>query len=87
MSCENCSKGAVLPGSPAGTLTEDGAYFIAGPEPSTRVVVLLTDAFGLPLVNCKIIADNFSKSLDCDVWVPDIFNGASHLSVRRQWHI
>jgi len=40
-----------------------------------RAVVLLTDIFGLPLVNSKLIADEISNKLECDVWVPDLFNG------------
>ncbi|KAF8903658.1 dienelactone hydrolase endo-1,3,1,4-beta-D-glucanase [Gymnopilus junonius] len=43
-------------------------------DPSKRTVLLLTDAFGLPLKNCKIMADKFSKILKCDVWIPDYFN-------------
>jgi len=52
------------------------AYLHESPSGSkTRAVVLLTDIFGLPLVNCKIIADEISKRVDCDVWVPDLFDG------------
>jgi len=76
-----CCEGDILPGTPIGTITEQGAYFVAGSEPSNRAVVYITDAFGLPLKNCKIIADNISKSLGCDVWVPDIFNGRPILGV------
>ncbi|KAG8807843.1 hypothetical protein FRC17_004238, partial [Serendipita sp. 399] len=43
-------------------------------------VVLLTDIFGLQLKNPKIIADNFSKRLNCDVYVPDLFEGRYALS-------
>ncbi|KAE9404071.1 hypothetical protein BT96DRAFT_989795 [Gymnopus androsaceus JB14] len=54
-SCPDCKKGKVLPGEPAGTMVE-GAYFAAGPEGNTsRAVILLTDIFGLPLVNSKIL--------------------------------
>ncbi len=78
--CEHCTQGYVLPGEPAGTIV-DGAYFHPAPATaesgatSTRAVVLLTDIFGLPLKNSKIIADELSKRLQCDVWVPDIFAG------------
>jgi carboxymethylenebutenolidase len=67
MSCDNCSEGNFLPGNPTGTFTKDGTYFMAGPAVSTDAVMLLTDAFGLPLMNCKILADNFSKHLGCDM--------------------
>ncbi|KAI0345739.1 dienelactone hydrolase endo-1-3,1,4-beta-D-glucanase [Trametopsis cervina] len=78
-SCEHCTQGYVLPGEPEGTLV-DGAYFHAAPsaaegniEQSSRAIVLLTDIFGLPLKNSKIIADTLSTSVGCDVWIPDIF--------------
>jgi carboxymethylenebutenolidase len=82
MSCEDCTKGNVLPGEPTGAIdTVSKAYLAAAPEPSSRAVILLTDVFGLPLQNCKILADRLSKELACDVWVPDMFDGARHLSV------
>ena len=53
-----------------------GAYFTPGSvTDDKRTVVLLTDAFGLPLKNCKIIADRIAKDVGCDVWVPDYFAG------------
>lgn len=81
MSCENCLKGFVLPGEPVGSIKSDwdGAYFTPGPQEgyTKRAVVLLTDIFGLPLKNNKILADHFAKELKCDVWVPDLFAGES----------
>ena len=86
MSCENCIKGFELPGEPVGSIESewDGAYFTPSPKEgyTKRTVVLLTDIFGLPLKNSKIIADYFAKELKCDVWVPDLFDGKS-LSCRR----
>ena len=57
-----------------------GAYLTksptaAHPGESTVAIILLTDAFGLPLKNSKIIADTLSERLGCDVWIPDIFAG------------
>ncbi|KAI0317784.1 dienelactone hydrolase endo-1-3,1,4-beta-D-glucanase [Amylostereum chailletii] len=77
MSCENCRKGYILPGTPQGSVV-DGIYLSPSTDatPSKSAVVLLTDIFGLPLVNCKIIADHFAKELGMDVWVPDLFNGS-----------
>jgi len=75
MSCPDCQKGAILLGKPTGSIV-DGAYLAAGPEGNTtRAIIVVTDIFGLPLPNCKLLADHFSKSLNCDVWVPDIFDG------------
>ena len=79
VSCEDCTKGFTLPGEPVGSILSDfdGAYFTTGhvEGDTKRAIVLLTDGFGLPLVNCKIVADYLAKTLSCDVWVPDIFNG------------
>ncbi|KAJ7134587.1 dienelactone hydrolase endo-1-3,1,4-beta-D-glucanase [Mycena epipterygia] len=75
MSCPNCFKGSVLEGEPTGVISEvEGAYFVTGGT-SERAIILLTDIFGLPLKNSKILADNFAHTLKCDVWVPDIFAG------------
>jgi carboxymethylenebutenolidase len=79
MSCPDCTTGATLPGTPKGTLKDDGSYFTTAakdenPE-SKRAVLLLTDAFGLSLDNPKIMADYFAEQLQCDVWVPNIFAG------------
>ncbi|KAF8069024.1 dienelactone hydrolase [Lyophyllum atratum] len=78
MSCPNCIAGELLPGEPAGISSTQGAYLASGSvsnEPSKRAIVLLTDVFGLPLKNCKIIADHLAKEMGCDVWIPDQFAG------------
>ena len=77
MICEHCTQGYVVPGEPQGKMVS-GAYFHAGSPSSrkSRAIVVFTDIFGLPLVNCKIIADELSKRVGCDVWVPDLFDGA-----------
>ena len=75
--CPHCINGSVLEGEPTGTMI-DGAYFAAGTDASlsTKAVILLTDVFGLPLKNSKILADVYAKEVGCDVWVPDMFDGA-----------
>ncbi|KAH9480066.1 Hydrolase tropI [Psilocybe cubensis] len=79
MSCPNCAKGDFLPGEPTGSIRSDfqNAYLAPAPEgdSSSYAVLLLTDAFGLPLKNCKIMADEMAKRLQCDVWISDYFNG------------
>jgi len=82
MSCPDCVRGNILPGEPTGETTKAygnlEAYLAASPSGSSkRAVVILTDIFGIYVVNAKIIADRYAKELDCDVWVPDFFNGAS----------
>ncbi|KAG6901755.1 hypothetical protein C0995_008230 [Termitomyces sp. Mi166 len=76
MSCPDCTSGGFLPGEPTGVLSTQGAYLAAAAtQPSQRTVILLTDIFGLPLKNCKIIADHLAKELNCDVWTVDYFAG------------
>jgi dienelactone hydrolase len=56
-------------------------YFTPAPSSATdrsKAIVLLTDIFGLPLPNPRIVADHLAENVGVDVWVPDFFNGASH---------
>lgn len=58
----------------------DGAYYCSAANTTTKkAIVLLTDAFGLSLVNPKILADRLAEKVGVDVWVPDLFNGALFL--------
>ena len=74
--CDNCSA-PVLPGEPKGTIdTSTGAYVVPPPtDPPQvsqvgRVVVLLTDAFGLPLLNwCAVSGSPISLTMS----IQDIF--------------
>ncbi|KAJ7675863.1 Alpha/Beta hydrolase protein [Mycena polygramma] len=86
MSCPNCFLGSVLEGEPTGVISEiEGAYFASGgPDASNkRAIILLTDIFGLPLNNSKLLADNFAKHLKCDVWIPDLFAGKPPVTVKQ----
>ncbi|KAH7884962.1 hypothetical protein F5I97DRAFT_1881233 [Phlebopus sp. FC_14] len=95
MSCPDCNRGSILAGTPTGSLTKlNGveAYFapaVPSAEGVTKpfALVLLSDAFGLPLVNTKIMADKFAKDLACDVWIPDLFNGEPILDVNGLDHL
>ena len=81
MSCPDCIRGSILDGAPSGTVKKVDsvdAYFVSGvskPMPKTFGVIFLNDAFGLELVNSKLIADKIAKVLACDDWVPDLFDG------------
>ncbi len=82
MSCPRCQEGAFLPGEPKGTVGGllGDSYFSPAPvtksnDSAKTAILVLTDAFGLPLKNCKIIADELAKQLECDVWVADYFLG------------
>ena len=93
--CENCTKGYVLPGDPTGTISTSNAYFAPAPETNGegkkggKAIILLTDSFGFSIQNPKILADHFAQELDCDVWVPDQFNGTPyiHQVTRPIWHL
>jgi len=80
--CENCIQGNILEGTPTGVF-EGPAYFKAGPAPSKRAIIVLTDIFGLGIPNAKLLADKYSEQLKCDVWVPDLFEGESLLGTRQ----
>ncbi|KIK44354.1 hypothetical protein CY34DRAFT_23111 [Suillus luteus UH-Slu-Lm8-n1] len=82
MSCPDCNRGSILEGKPMGSFTEiDGVktYLTstgdANARKGGRAIILLSDGFGLPLVNSHLLADKFSKELSCDVWIPDLFDG------------
>ncbi|KAJ8087725.1 hypothetical protein PM082_006562 [Marasmius tenuissimus] len=87
MSCPDCFKGSILAGEPVGAISSiEGAYLSPAPEDSEdseKAVVLLTDIFGLPLNNPKVIADSLAKRLGCDVWVPDLFAGKPPFEVEK----
>ncbi|KAJ7600999.1 dienelactone hydrolase endo-1,3,1,4-beta-D-glucanase [Mycena floridula] len=78
MSCPDCFKGAVLDGEPKGVILSDlqGAYLAASPNGNSKIAILfLTDVFGLPLKNSKLLADQFAAALQVDVYAPDLFAG------------
>ncbi|KAF7314237.1 DLH domain-containing protein [Mycena kentingensis (nom. inval.)] len=91
MSCPQCFSGAVLDEQPTGSMSTEfpGAYLAPAPADTDlsthnkRAILLLTDIFGLDLVNSKILADNFAKQLKCDVWVPDLFDGKPPVTVHQ----
>ena len=89
MSCTYCYKGFVLPGEPKGTMVGQD-YFTAAPNDATqrtKAIVLLTDIFGLPLPNPRIVADHLAEQVGVDVWVPDYFNGASLITSVRSCYL
>lgn len=86
--CERCVQGGILEGECTGRM-EEGAYFAPAPGsgplsggPKT-CLVLLTDIFGLPLNNSKLIADEMAKKTGADVWIPDLFAGKPPVGVNE----
>lgn len=92
--CENCVAGHRLPGEPTGQIIlVEGmhSYFRSATStsaehegaPEKKAIVLLTDAFGLPMPNGQIIVDALVKDLGVDGYVPDIFAGEQYLRLSR----
>ncbi|KAF8272182.1 hypothetical protein EI94DRAFT_1566829 [Lactarius quietus] len=84
MSCPDCYKGFVLPGEPKGSMIGSDYFTPARGDSSqpTKAIVLLTDVFGLPLPNPRIVADHFAEHVGVDVWVPDFFDGKPPFDVK-----
>jgi hypothetical protein len=87
MTCTYCYKGFVLPGEPKGSIVGQD-YSTAAPSDATqrtKAIILLTDIFGLPLPNPRIVADHLAEHVGVDVWIPDFFNGAPSHYYRCLW--
>ncbi|KZV70953.1 alpha/beta-hydrolase [Peniophora sp. CONT] len=79
MSCENCVKGVRHEGTPEGTYSEIAGVkcYVATPSDEydkTKVVLYLTDAFGIELLNNRLLADDFARN-GYKVIAPDFFEG------------
>ncbi|KAJ7443819.1 dienelactone hydrolase endo-1,3,1,4-beta-D-glucanase [Mycena latifolia] len=77
--CDNCFKAVTHEGTPEGKREKIGGVdcYIATPTvdyPKDRVVLFLTDVFGLELDNNLLLADDFARN-GFKTIVPDIFNG------------
>ncbi|KAK9478897.1 dienelactone hydrolase [Lipomyces japonicus] len=72
-----CLEGFVHNGTPTGSIVQDAdsgiEYYIAKPAvDSNKVIIYLTDIFGLRLVNHQLIADNFARQGFLAV-IPNLF--------------
>jgi dienelactone hydrolase len=82
MSCPDCFKGGIQHdhGTPTGkeeTLYGKNCYIASPPADSTSksAILFLTDAFGLDLINNKLLADKYAAQSSFKVVVPDIIPG------------
>ncbi|KAK7060048.1 dienelactone hydrolase endo-1,3,1,4-beta-D-glucanase [Favolaschia claudopus] len=76
--CKDCVKGVTHEGTPEGKIETIGGVecYVATPTvdyPKDKVVLYLTDVFGLNLVNNKLLSDDFAKN-GFKVITPDLFN-------------
>ena len=80
MSCPQCAVGTLHTGTPEGHIeTIHGLpTYIADPpagQKSKGLIVFLPDAFGLELVNNRLLADKYAKKTGARVYLPDFMNG------------
>jgi len=77
--CKDCVRGVTHEGTPEGTLTKIGGVdvYIATPTvdyPKDKVLLFLPDVFGIPLINNKLLADDFAHN-GFKTIIPDYLNG------------
>ncbi|KIY65818.1 alpha/beta-hydrolase [Cylindrobasidium torrendii FP15055 ss-10] len=79
--CKDCVAGVTHEGTPTGKIEIIGGIesYVATPKgdyPKDKVLLYLSDIFGIPLVNNKLLADDFARN-GFKVVLPDILNGDS----------
>ncbi|KAF7345461.1 Dienelactone hydrolase endo-1,3,1,4-beta-D-glucanase [Mycena venus] len=77
--CKDCIKGVTHEGTPEGKIEHIGGIetYVATPTvdyPKDKVVLVLTDVFGLSLVNNKLLTDDYARN-GFKAVAPDLFNG------------
>ncbi|KAJ7810459.1 dienelactone hydrolase endo-1,3,1,4-beta-D-glucanase [Mycena olivaceomarginata] len=77
--CKDCIKGVTHEGTPEGKTETIGGIesYVATPTvdyPKDKVVLVLTDVFGLSLVNNKLLTDDYARN-GFKAIAPDLFNG------------
>lgn len=82
MACPDCCRGGKAVGDPKGSIStiHDVKTYVAG-TPSTTTssstIIYYTDAFGLSLVNHKLLADAYASATGLRVLAPDIIPDGS----------
>jgi dienelactone hydrolase len=81
MSCPDCFRGGISPGTPTGTEeTIHGlpTYVARPPEGVTPrgIIVFVPDAFGWVFVNNRVLCDAYANKGSYIVYLPDFMNGA-----------
>jgi dienelactone hydrolase len=80
MSCPDCFRGGEAKGDPKGSISTVYGFktYVASPpadSTSKSTIFFICDAFGLNLVNNKLLADDFALRTGMRVLVPDIIPG------------
>lgn len=79
---ECCKTGFFRTGNPEGTIKEIfglNSYVVGEKLNSERVLVIITDIFGIDVQNTQLVADELSRHGKFQVYVPDIFGGDPYL--------
>lgn len=89
MSCPECFSGHVHHGTPRGTIKDlyGAKTYVTLPssdaEPKSTII-FYCDAFGLNLVNNKLLADQYAADTGCQVLAPDLFpSGAASVETMQ----
>ncbi|KAJ3552982.1 hypothetical protein NM688_g3861 [Phlebia brevispora] len=77
--CDACFSGVRHEGEPEGVMEKIGGIdcYVATPKgdyPKDKVILFLTDVFGIPLINNRLLADDFARN-GIKTIIPDILNG------------
>jgi len=77
--CKHCVSGVRHEGTPKGKAETIGGVrcYVATPDvdyPKDKVILFLTDVFGIDLINSKLLADDFALN-GFKVIAPDLFDG------------
>jgi len=77
--CKDCITGVTHEGTAEGKIETIGGVecYVATPTvdyPKDKVILFFTDVFGVPLINSKLLADDFSRN-GFKTIVPDILHG------------
>ncbi|KAF2116761.1 dienelactone hydrolase [Lophiotrema nucula] len=80
MACPDCFRGGKATGDPIGDITTIHGLktYVAGKpgsNTSESTIIFYTDAFGLDLVNNKLLADAYATATGFKVLIPDIIPG------------
>ncbi|RDW81333.1 dienelactone hydrolase family protein [Aspergillus mulundensis] len=84
MSCPDCVRGHVHPGTPKGRIeTVHGLQtYVSEPEDTPEseikgIVVFIPDAFGWEFVNNRLLADRYAETGKFRVYLPEFMNGTA----------
>ena len=81
MSCPDCFAGYQHGGTPKGTVERlhNLETYVAKPaegKVAKGIIIIIPDAFGMPFVNNRLLADHYAEKGDFLVYLPDFMQGS-----------